>query len=168
MKYIRLFEQHNLDEEDRLDLLDFGNSYLAYLLDEGFYLWTNGFYDGFYGGYMELNICKPTFNFYDRRNDQGNLYDFNYVSYYKFRWSDIEDYFIPFMSEFNKHYTYSYITISGKSGNNRRFRYGSDILNRLLSNKFPLTDHKNPKIEMDIISLEIEDIKKIENTYNNS
>ena len=126
MKYIRLFEQHNLDEEDRLDLLDFGNSYLAYLLDE------------------DRSAC------------------------YKFRWSDIEDYFIPFMKEFNKHYTYSYITISGKSGNNRRFRYGSDILNRLLSNKFPLTDHKNPKIEMDIISLEIEDIKKIENTYNNS
>lgn len=156
MKYIRLFEQHNLDEEDRLDLLDFGNSYLAYLLDEGFYLWTNGFYDG----YMELNICKPTFS-----SDKAFI---DRSACYKFRWSDIEDYFIPFMKEFNKHYTYSYITISGKSGNNRRFRYGSDILNRLLSNKFPLTDHKNPKIEMDIISLEIEDIKKIENTYNNS
>lgn len=148
MKYLKLFEQHNLDEEDRLDLLDFSNSYLAYLLDDGFYLWTNGFYDG----YMELNLCKPYFD--------GDKAIIERDACSKFRWSDIKDYFIPFMNEFDKNYTYRYITISGRSGNTRRFSYGSDILNRLLSDRFPLTDHDTPKLEMDIIQLEIEDIKK--------
>jgi len=98
MKFLRKFNE-NL--EDRLEIKDYCEMNLAYLIDEGFFIDVHS-----HGGaYYNITLRKSS-----TTNQHGV-----HTSY--FRWDDIKDHYIPFILRIQKKYKLSSDYINFTSSN---------------------------------------------------
>jgi hypothetical protein len=139
MRYIKLFESDNwwVDKVDKTELKSFTESYLAYLMDEGFVVGIN--LDRHEDDLdIDLHLTNPDIHDYDA----------------PFLWKDIKDHFIPFMTMFSKKYSFSSLKLYASPGSEvRSFRSGTDSLFRLLSDRF--------YVEEELREIEISNIRRV-------
>lgn len=139
MRYIKLFESDNwwVDKVDKTELKSFTESYLAYLMDEGFVVGIN--LDRHEDDVVvDLHLTNPDIHDYDT----------------PFLWEDIKDHFIPFMTMFSKKYSFSVLKLYASPGSEvRSFRSGTDSLFRLLSDRFD--------VEEELREIEISNIRRV-------
>lgn len=141
MRYIKTFESENWwnGAVDKTELKSFAESYLAYLMDEGFVIGIN--LDRHEDDLdIDLHLTNPDNTIYE--ND------------IPFLWEDIKDHFIPFMTMFSKKYSFSVLKLYASPGSEvRSFRSGTDNLFRLLSDRFD--------VEEELREIEISNIRRV-------
>lgn len=123
MKYLKKFEADSWssminDKITKEDILETTNNYLAYLIDDGFETGINierGWISKHNTDVIDLHIFKKD-SFTDAETT-SNRY-FNESN--NFLWNTIKDHFIPFLTMFNKQYSYTYIKFYSY--------YGDDII----------------------------------------
>jgi hypothetical protein len=98
MRFLRKFNE-NL--EDRLEIKDYCEMNLAYLIDEGFFIDVHEHSGGYYNISLRKNLTT---------NQHGV-----HTSYFK--WSDIKDHYIPFILRIQKNYKLSSDWINFTSSN---------------------------------------------------
>jgi hypothetical protein len=140
MRYIKTFESESWwgGAVDKTEVKLFAESYLAYLMDEGFAVDVN--LDRHEDDIdVDLHLTNP---------------DTMWESDTPFLWVDIKDHFIPFMTMFCKKYSFSVLKLYASPGSEvRSFRFGTDNLLRLLSDRF--------KVEEELREIEINDIRRL-------
>lgn len=149
MKYLKLYEHFQLDEDETSNLVEMIESHSPYLLDKGFKILSNWFYDG----NLDIVILNPLIF-------ENGMPSIDYSSLKAFKWSEVMDHIIPILSILTEEYTYKSIVFYCKNGSKRTFQNGTMQHKLLLDGKFPITSHRNPKDEEDIIELTIEDVIK--------
>ncbi len=132
MKYLKVYESNWWSKDPNNDeLKEMADSYLAYLIDEGFETAVNLDYNGV----VTTNTCLHIFRV------EG------------FKWNNVKDQIIPFLSMLSKEYRFSELVLYGFYGNftpkvfRKDGRYSSQSLSDLLSDKIsPLEKMKQIKI----------------------
>lgn len=126
MKYLKRFNE-SLSNDFTLDLKDFCEGYLAYLLDEGFEVDVQHMYS----------------------KDKYKHIDFHLITIKKLgklsKWEEIKDYFIPFISVLSKEYNLGYIKFYGIKYYNfihkepvSKLYYAKNIIDDYINFKFPI------------------------------
>jgi len=129
MKYLKKFESKWWEKVvDKDELKSSAESYLAYLMDEGFQVGIN--LDRHEDDTsIDLHLFKEynSFNEVDPYGDD-DIYDLFY-------WEDIKEHFIPYMTMFMREYTFSALKLYAYHGSNvRTFRLGGNLENLLNDN----------------------------------
>jgi hypothetical protein len=104
MKYLRKFNE-NL--EDRLEIKDYCEMNLAYLIDEGFFIdinWND------MASYYSISLRKSS-----TTNQHGVITPY-------FKWNDVKDHYIPFILRIQKKYKLSSDYINFTSSNSMDFK----------------------------------------------
>lgn len=124
MKYLKRFNE-SLSNDFTLDLKDFCEGYLAYLLDEGFEVDVQHMYS------------KDKYK-----------HDFHLITIKKLdklsKWEEIKDYFIPFISVLSKEYNLGYIKFYGIHTHTHtqkpvsKLYYAKNIIDDYINFKFPI------------------------------
>ncbi len=144
MKYLKKFNE-NLSSDFTLDLKEFCESYLAYLLDEGF----------------EVDV-QHRYN-----NTKEYKHDYHFITIKKLgklsKWEEIKDYFIPFISILSKEYKLGYITFYGIKNYTYREpftqlgmddrRYKNELVNKIYYAKNIIDDYINFKFPIEFITI---------------
>jgi hypothetical protein len=148
MKHLRRFNESVNKEEE---LQDFCETYLAYLLDDGFEVSIQHMYS----------------------NQMTNKHDYHFVTIKKsgkvsnnFKWEEIKDQFIPFISVLSKQYKLGAITFYGTKyytyrdpftqlGMDDR-KYGKEPVSKLYYTKNIITDYINFKFPMEFITIVVQ------------
>jgi hypothetical protein len=137
MRYLKNFESKWYEKfVDKDELKSSAESYLAYLIDEGFQIGINlesaikFFYEDDPG--IDLHLFKESSSFevseVDPYGDDEPVYNY-------FEWIDVKEHFIPFMKMFMREYTFSNLKLYAFYGNTvRSFRLGGSLENLLNDN----------------------------------
>ena len=142
MKHLRGFNE-SLDKEE---LQDFCETYLAYLLDDGFEVSVEHMYS---------------------TKEYKHKHDYHFVTIKKpgkvlnnFKWEEIKDQFIPFISVLSKQYKLGAITFYGTKyytyqcmGNRK---YGKEPVSKLYYTKNIINDYINFKFPMEFITIVVQ------------
>jgi hypothetical protein len=148
MKHLKKFNESVNKEE----LQDFCDTYLAYLLDDGF----------------EVSV-EHRYN-----NDKKyKIYDYHFITIKKlgkisnnFKWEEIKDQFIPFISVLSKEYKLGPITFNGikyytyrdpftQLGMDDR-KYGKEPVSKLYYTKNIINDYINFKFPIEFITIVVQ------------
>ena len=146
MKHLRKFNE-SLNKEE---LQDFCDTYLAYLLDDGF----------------EVSV-EHRYN-----NDKKyKIYDYHFITIKKtskFKWEEIKDQFIPFISVLSKEYKlkdrcitfngtkyYTYSDPYTQLGMDNR-KYGKEPVSKIYKTKDIITDYINFKFPIEFINIVVQ------------
>lgn len=146
MKHLRKFNE-SIDKEE---LQDFCETYLAYLLDDGFDVGIEHMYSNkeYKHDYHFVTIKKP-----------GKVSN-------NFKWEEIKDQFIPFISVLSKQYKLGAITFYGTKyytyrdpftqlGMDDR-KYAKEPVSKLYYTKNIITDYINFKFPMEFITIVVQ------------
>ena len=129
MRYLKKFENKLCEKVvDEDELKSSTESYLAYLMDEGFQVGIN-LESSSWPLFSNLHLFKEdnSFNEVDPYGDD-DVYDLFY-------WEDVKEHFIPFMTMFMREYTFSVLKLYAYHGSNvRTFRLGGSLENLLNDN----------------------------------
>lgn len=124
MRYLKKFESKWWEKKvDKDELKSLAESYLAYLMDEGFQVGIN--LDRHEDDTsVDLHLFKHA-GLFSEVDDERDL----------FYWNDIKDHFIPFITMFMREYTFSALKLYAYHGSNiRTFRLGGSLENLLNDN----------------------------------
>lgn len=149
MRYLKKFESKWWEKVvDKDELKSSAESYLAYLMDEGFQVGINlDRHEDDRGG-IDLHLFKEasSFNEVDPYGDD-DVYDLFY-------WNDIRDHYVPFLLMFMKEYTFSRLKLYSFHGNEVRvFTTNTWSIEQLLDGKF--------EVEEELREIVISGIRKI-------
>ena len=112
MKFLRKFNE-NL--EDRLEIKDYCEMNLAYLIDEGFFIDVHSHSGGYYNITLRRSLTTT----------QHGVH----TTYFK--WDDIKDHYIPFILRIQKSYKLAtnYINFTSSNGMDLKSEYISNLDN---------------------------------------
>jgi hypothetical protein len=149
MRYLKKFESKWWEKVvDKDELKSSAESYLAYLIDEGFQVGINlDRHEDDRGG-IDLHLFKEASSFseVDPYGDD-DVYDLFY-------WNDIRDHYVPFLLMFMKEYTFSRLKLYSFHGNEVRvFTPNTWSFEKLLSGDF--------EVEEELREIVISSIRKI-------
>ena len=125
MRYLKKFESKWWEKVvDKDELKSSTESYLAYLLDEGFQVGINlDRHEDDRGG-IDLHLFKESSSF----EVSDDVYNY-------FEWIDVKEHFIPFMKMFTREYSFSVLKLYSFYGAEvRTFRLGGSLENLLNDN----------------------------------
>lgn len=135
MRYLKSFESKWYEKYvDKGELKSFVESYLAYLIDEGFQVGINleRHEDD---ASVDLHLFKESTSFseVDPYGDED--------AYELFYWEDIKDQFVPFLQMFRREYTFRDLRLYPFYGNGSRlFSENTSSYEDLLSGKFKVEE----------------------------
>ena len=135
MRYLKKFESKWWEKVvDKDELKSSAESYLAYLMDEGFQVGIN--LDRHEDDTsVDLHLFKEanSFNEVDPYGDD-DVYDLFY-------WNDIKDHYVPFLSMFRREYTFSRLKLySFHGGESRVFTPNTWSFDQLLNGNFEVPE----------------------------
>jgi hypothetical protein len=125
MRYLKKFESKWWEKVvDKDELKSSTESYLAYLMDEGFQVGINlDRHEDDRGG-IDLHLFKESSSF----EVSDDVYNY-------FEWIDVKEHFIPFMKMFTREYSFSVLKLYSFYGAEvRTFRLGGSLENLLNDN----------------------------------
>jgi len=99
MKFLRKFNEDNL--EDRLEIKDYCEMNLAYLIDEGFFIDIHLSGGGYYNVILRKSLTRSQYGVH--------------TSYFK--WNDVKDHYIPFIERIRNKYKLASSYINFTSSN---------------------------------------------------
>lgn len=130
MKYLKKFENKWYEKTvDKGELKSLTESYLAYLMDDGFRVGINLDRHEDYDKAIDIHLFKDATSFseVDAYGDE-DIFDLFY-------WKDVKEHFIPFITMFRREYSFSVLKLYSFYGAEvRSFRLGGSLENILNDN----------------------------------